>query len=112
MVVVALGWLLLPLLRPRNSSAEERTSTRVERRISSVALAIAIPVLAAALYAHLSNWDWKSTTAQQTQAEEMQRSVRELEAKLQSNPQDVEGWMLLGRSYVAMGQAPKATTAF
>jgi cytochrome c-type biogenesis protein CcmH len=112
MVAAALGWLLLPLLRPRHTSTEERTRTRRERRVSSVALVVALPVLAAALYAHLSNWDWKSTTAQQTQAEEMQRSLSELEAKLQSNPKDVEGWMLLGRSYVAIGQAPKAATAF
>src|SRR4051812_11545967 len=112
MIVAALGWLLLPLLRPRHTSTEERTRTRLERRVSSVALVIALPLLAAALYAHLSNWDWKSTTAQQAQADEMQRSVRELQAKLQSNPQDVEGWMLLGRSYVAMGQAPNATAAF
>jgi cytochrome c-type biogenesis protein CcmH len=112
MVAVALGWLLLPLLRPRDSSTEERTRTRVERRISSAALVIAIPALAVALYAHLSNWDWKSTTAQQAQAQEMDRSVHELEAKLQANPDDVEGWMLLGRSYVAMGQAPKAVGAF
>ena len=112
MVVAALGWLVLPLLRPRHTSTEERTRTRLERRVASVALVVAVPVLAAALYAHLSNWDWKSTTAQQAQAQEMQRSLRELEAKLQSDPHDVEGWMLLGRSYVAMGQAPKATTAF
>jgi cytochrome c-type biogenesis protein CcmH len=112
MVAVALGWLLLPLLRPNGTSIEERSRSQLERRVSSIAVAIAIPVLAAALYAHLSNWDWKSTTAQQAQAQEMERSVRELEARLQANPTDVEGWMLLGRSYVAMGQAPKAVSAF
>lgn len=112
MVAVALVWLLLPLLRPRDATTEERTRTRIERRISSIALIVAVPVLAVALYLHLSNWDWKSTSAQQAQTEEMERSVKELEAKLQSNPNDVDGWMLLGRSYMAMGQPPKAIAPF
>ncbi|HEU4655492.1 MAG TPA: hypothetical protein VFS47_16005 [Steroidobacteraceae bacterium] len=112
MVAVALGWLLLPLLRPREGSVDDRAKTRLERRLSSIALVIAIPALAIALYAHLSNWDWKSTQAQQAQAQEMERSVRDLEAKLKDNPQDADGWMLLGRSYIAMGQAPKAVDAF
>jgi cytochrome c-type biogenesis protein CcmH len=112
MVAVALGWLLWPLIRPRESSVEERTRTRLERRVSSIALVVAIPSLALALYAHLSNWDWKTTTAQQAQTQSMERSLRELEAKLKGNPNDVEGWMLLGRTYVAIGQAPKAVPAF
>lgn len=112
MMAVALIWLLLPLLRPREASVEERARTRLERRISSIALMIALPVLAAALYLHLSNWDWKSTSAQLAQAAEIDRSVSELEAKLRSNPNDVDGWMLLGRSYVAMGQPAKAVTPF
>jgi cytochrome c-type biogenesis protein CcmH len=103
---------LLPLLRPREASVEERTRTRIERRVSSIALIVALPLLAVALYLHLSNWDWKSASAQQAQVEEMDRSVRELEAKLRSNPNDVEGWMLLGRSYVAVGQPAKAVTPF
>jgi cytochrome c-type biogenesis protein CcmH len=112
MVAVALIWLLWPLLRPRDATAEERIRTRTERRVSSIALIITMPLLAAAFYVHLSNWDWKSTSAQQAQAEEMERSVRELEAKLRSNPNDVDGWMLLGRSHMAMGQPAKAITAF
>jgi cytochrome c-type biogenesis protein CcmH len=112
MVAVALIWLLWPLLRPREATAEERTRTRTERRVSSIALIITVPLLAAAFYVHLSNWDWKSTSAQQAQAEEMERSIRELEAKLRSNPNDVDGWMLLGRSHMAMGQPAKAIAPF
>jgi cytochrome c-type biogenesis protein CcmH len=112
MLAAALIWLLLPLLRPPVSSSEERTRTRLERRISSIALIIAIPALAALLYARLSNWDWKFTSAQQAQAVEMERSIHELEARMQSNPHDFDGWMLLGRSYVAIGQPAKAIGAY
>jgi len=42
----------------------------------------------------------------------MERSLNELEAKLRANPNDVDGWMLLGRSYVAVSQPTKAITPF
>jgi cytochrome c-type biogenesis protein CcmH len=112
MLAAALIWLLLPLLRPRVSNPEERSQTRLERRISSIALVVAIPALAVLLYTQLSNWDWKSTAAQQAQAEEMDRSIRDLESRMQANPHDFEGWMLLGRSYVAIGQTAKAIGAY
>lgn len=35
-----------------------------------------------------------------------------LEAKLSQNPDDIGGWILLGRSYVALGQPQRAMTLF
>lgn len=42
----------------------------------------------------------------------LQDAVAKLEAKLQQDPSQVEGWRLLGRSYAAQGQPPEARDAF
>ncbi len=38
--------------------------------------------------------------------------IDKLEAKLKANPDEIDGWMLLGRSYVAIGQLDKALIAY
>lgn len=42
----------------------------------------------------------------------IQDSVRRLADKLREHPDDVQGWVLLGRSLSAIGEAEKAMTAF
>ncbi|MGH7014422.1 MAG: c-type cytochrome biogenesis protein CcmI [Stellaceae bacterium] len=50
-----------------------------------------------------------SPAAQQAMIENM---VSGLAAKLKSNPQDAQGWLMLGRSYAVMGQNDKAVDAY
>lgn len=38
--------------------------------------------------------------------------VASLDARLQKNPDDLEGWKMLGRSYLQIGNLPKAINAF
>lgn len=38
--------------------------------------------------------------------------VRRLEARLQEQPDDADGWKMLGRSYMALGEYAAATGAF
>ncbi len=42
----------------------------------------------------------------------MNSVTAKLEAKLEQNPGDISGWILLGRSYVALGQPQRAITLF
>jgi cytochrome c-type biogenesis protein CcmH len=42
----------------------------------------------------------------------MDELVRRLAAKLEEEPDNPEGWVMLGRSYMAMSQIPKAIEAF
>lgn len=120
MLLATLLWMVLPLLRaPKVDKASESadlTSYRSERRFSSLAMAVLVPVLAIAMYAGLSNWDWKAVqieTAQAAaQAATMEEAVSGLEAKLEQNPDNVEGWIMLGRSYTAMGRYPRAVEAY
>lgn len=44
--------------------------------------------------------------------EMIQTMVQRLEQKLQENPENPEGWMMLARSYTALGQYPEAAVAY
>lgn len=115
MLVAALLWMVLPLLRAPKSS--ESTSTelatyRAERRVSGLAVALLVPIIAVAMYAGLSNWDWKAVQIESTQAANMEEAVAGLEAKLKQSPDNLQGWMMLGRSYLAMSRYPRAVDAY
>ncbi|MGE0581731.1 MAG: tetratricopeptide repeat protein [Steroidobacteraceae bacterium] len=61
-----------------------------------------------ALYASWSNWSWPGEPAAGTPAGMVARLARRLERE----PDDLGGWLMLGRSYAAMGQSPLAQRAF
>jgi cytochrome c-type biogenesis protein CcmH len=110
MVAAALLWLLLPLWQARD--ADVKAPSPVERRTSTIVIALSIPLLAIALYGSLSNWDWNATQNSVAQKQDMDEALRKLEARLAENPSDVNGWLLLGRSYMAIGRSARATDAF
>ncbi len=113
MLVAALLWMVLPLLRSSKASeSTELASYRSERRFSGLAVALLVPLLAILMYAGLSNWDWKAVQMETTQAANMEQAIGSLEEKLKQNPDNLEGWIMLGRSYVAMGRYPRAADAF
>ncbi|MET0533882.1 MAG: tetratricopeptide repeat protein [Steroidobacter sp.] len=112
MLLAALLWIVLPLVRsPKNADADP-SSYRKERRLSGLAVALLVPVLAILMYAGLSNWDWKAAQMEQAQAGNMEEAISRLEAKLADNPKNLEGWMMLGRSYSALGRYSRAADAF
>jgi cytochrome c-type biogenesis protein CcmH len=109
MLAAALLWLVLPLLRTK--SAEEG-ATRKERRISAVAVALFVPALAASMYATLSKWDWNEPAAAEARDQQMEDLLQKLQKKLAANPADIEGWLLLGKSYATVGRFALAVDAF
>jgi cytochrome c-type biogenesis protein CcmH len=109
MIAAALLWIVLPLLRTK--SADDGAS-RNERRISALAIALFVPALAATLYLTLSKWNWEQTAVEMAKAQQMDELLEQLETRLAANPNDVNGWLLLGRSYTAMGRYPLAVDAF
>jgi cytochrome c-type biogenesis protein CcmH len=62
----------------------------------------------AALYVTWSNWPWRPAAAAVTPQSMVARLARELE----HNPANLEGWLMLGRSYVALQEYPLALRAF
>lgn len=112
MLVAALLWMVLPLLRTPKTADADLTSSKKERRVSGAVVTLLVPVLAAVMYAGLSNWDWDAAQMEQAQAANMEESMKRLEQKLAENPKNVDGWLMLGRSYTAMGRYPRAADAF
>jgi len=109
MIAAALLWILLPLLRSREPDAGVSVK---ERRISAIAIALFVPALAAGLYMTLSKWNWKETDATVAREQQMDELLGKLKAMLAENPNDVNGWLLLGRSYGAVGKYALAVDAF
>lgn len=110
MLVAVLAWVTLPLWRSKAMVNAE--DTRGERRISGAVLVVAMVAAAAGLYATLSNWDWNAAESQAAEQAQVDSMLAQLEAKLAANPQDVQGWMMLGRSYATLQRYARAVDAY
>jgi cytochrome c-type biogenesis protein CcmH len=92
----------LPLLRARRDS----------RPAAAVAAAVMLFVMllgGAALYAAFSNYQWaESSSVADTPA----AMTAKLAARLAARPDDLQGWLMLGRSYTVLEQYPLAVRAY
>jgi cytochrome c-type biogenesis protein CcmH len=79
-----------------------------------VSLAVLLPVAAVALYAWLGNPAATVPQPQQPEisSEQINGMVEKLAARLQKNPDDLQGWAMLGRSYKVLGRFDDAEKAF
>jgi cytochrome c-type biogenesis protein CcmH len=109
MIAAALLWIVLPLLR---TPAADAGASRKERRIAAVAVALFVPALAVAMYTTLSKWNWSEADAAAARAQDMEQLLEQLRTKLAQNPNDVNGWLLLGRSYANLERHALAVDAF
>ena len=66
---------------------------------------------AAGLYAAFSNWNWSKPQAESADASP-QTMVGTLARRLASHPDDLNGWLLLGRSYGVLQETPLAVHAY
>ncbi len=110
LLLVTLVWTTLPLWRPQ--AVVDAAATRSERRTSSIVVVFAVSALAVGMYAYLSSWDWKAAQTQAQQAASVEDMLARLEEKLAANPEDVQGWLLLGRSYTTLQQFDRARSAY
>jgi len=69
---------------------------------------------AAGLYPLWSNWDWNAPPAPETTlaGPAVVEMVAKLEKRLADQPNDLQGWLMLGRSYVALQRFDDAILAF
>jgi cytochrome c-type biogenesis protein CcmH len=113
--LAAAALVLVPVLRAWASSKEsERSSTALG---VAIVVAFAVPVLATMLYARWTTWDWSTGGMQAAgpgsdAVHEMDQAIAALEQRLQRQPEDIESWMLLGRSYMSMRRFGDAAGAF
>ena len=100
------------------SQPQERTApSRVGRR-TVWAIAAVVPVAALALYAAWGNFDAFAPIARVDSSqrgmsrEQVNDMVGRLAARLEKEPNNVEGFTILARSYYALGRYPEAARAF
>jgi len=81
-------------------------------------LVLGVPLLAGSLYLALGNYQAISHSAEMAvdpdtlKLAEINKMVDGLAEKLKKNPDDAQGWLMLGRSYKFQEQYPKAVDAF
>jgi cytochrome c-type biogenesis protein CcmH len=118
MVVAALVLLLVPLLRQEEPAAKgEKPAARAVPM--AVALMIALPLAASAFYGATSNFPWDNPARLAVGAGghaqgggSMDEVITQLEARLADSPGDMQGWRMLGRSYLVTGRVNDAVNAY
>ena len=101
---------------------EEETKSEASQPGKSIGaaatLVVLIPVLAVAMYAWRGNPQALSPQAAADNAahnispEQIESMAARLAAKLEQKPDDGQGWIMLGRTYAALGRFPDAAGAF
>ncbi|MEJ2515033.1 MAG: hypothetical protein P8080_05715 [Gammaproteobacteria bacterium] len=112
--LVAAAVVFVPVLRGWLKQGEGRSGATLGL---GVVMAFVIPVTALVLYSQWTTWDWSGETGraaarQAEQTHDMEEAVEALVARLQREPQDVEGWSMLGRTYMSMRRFEDAAGAF
>ncbi len=95
-------------------------SVNTQGRWMAYVIAMGIPVLAGALYFSLGRFDAVEHGEELAQAAsggmpspaDIEKMVAGLADKMKANPDDAEGWLMLGKSYKYLEQYPKAADAF
>ena len=101
LAVVALGFVVVPMWRARQSSGKWSI-------LSTSAAAMLIP-LAVGLYLEIGTWNGQNP--EQAALPPVAELVAGLQARLKANPDDVTGWRLLGQSYLGLGMYEDARQA-
>lgn len=110
LVAVAIALLVWPLLRqPAADGAVQHRSG-----IAAAIVAATLPLAAFVAYFWASDWPWDPAVPveQHVGAQDLERMVGLLQQRLSRQPDDVEGWKLLGRSATVLGNAVLARDAF
>ena len=93
--------IAVPLLKPVPSKASAAPWT-------AIAAGIVLVVGSVGLYATWSNWSWHKSPNIASPEGMVERLVH----RLNDHPDDVAGWLMLGRSYVVLQEYPLAVRAY
>src|SRR5438045_84055 len=75
---------------------------------AALAATVLLVIGSAVLYVSWSNWPWTAVTP----ADSPQSMVARLARQLERDPQNLDGWLMLGRSYIALQEYPLALRSF
>lgn len=117
MIVAALALLLVPLLR--DVPPEGKGQPALPRAVPlAVVLMVGLPLAATAFYGSTSNFPWDDqallgeTGAHGQDGGSMEEVTTQLVARLKANPGDLEGWRMLGRTYLVSNRFEEAVSAY
>ena len=105
LTLLALLILVVPIIRYRKDKGVSITLS---------ILIVVFPVAVAFVYTSISSYDWqaqKMSVAEQESLPPVEEMVAELEARQNETP-TLEGWIMLGRSYIAIEQFEQAADAY
>jgi len=87
--------------------------------VAAIVASIAIPLLAMTLYIAVGTPQAlrpgqlaQRGAAHDVSGRQVEGLVKRLAARMRENPEDPAGWVLLGRSYIALGRVPEAVQAY
>ena len=101
MAAIAATVVAVPLMRDKKS------------RLIGALAALLVAGAAAGLYPLWSNWDWHAPTQPQAAvAPDVSAMIAKLEQHLRDDPNDLAGWLMLGRSYLALQRMDDAVGAY
>jgi cytochrome c-type biogenesis protein CcmH len=101
MAAIAATAVAFPLLRTPRS------------RLTGVLAGVVVMAAAAGLYPLWSNWDWHTAVATKPAVDpQVLEMVAKLERHMKDAPDDLKGWLLLGRSDLALERADRAIDAY
>src|SRR5262245_27379657 len=101
LTIAAVAVVAIPLLR-RNAAVPSPAT------IAAFSVSGVLIFGAAALYVTLSKWEWRTAAS----GDSPQGMVSGLARRLEQNPNDLDGWLMLGRSYSVLEQYPLAVRAY
>ncbi len=95
-------------------------TTSQQGRWMAYVLVVSLPLMALALYAGLGVYQAITPTPEMLgtaepgtpSPEDIDKMVAKLAERMKTNPNDAEGWLMLGKSYKYLQQFPKAAEAF
>ena len=103
-------------------AADPATATaRPASRVSAIVVGVAVPLLAVGLYfavgspralAPVAIGGMAHNTGKGVSAEQIEAMVAKLAERMRQNPDDPQGWAMLGRSYAAMGRYEDSSVAY
>jgi cytochrome c-type biogenesis protein CcmH len=101
LAAMCVALVVVPLLKPVPTKAATAPWT-------AIAAAAVLAIGSAALYSTWSNWSWRKSPGVASPEGMVERLVH----RLNDQPDDLAGWLLLGRSYVQLEEYPLALRAF